>query len=149
MPKDPGHRAELSLRPHRAGVIPGMAVGAVFMAFGWAGLTDPALSGAWWWRLPPAAVMMVAGAVWLVRIPRLGVFGVAGIVTVRGHFWSRSIPRASVDALTDFPALLWRAGNGRRRWTPLLMFVTTGGVLAFVVRHNEEQLARLERWLRR
>ena len=45
-------------------------------------------------------------------------------IRVRGLLYSRSIPIAQITSVTRFPALLWRSGAGRRRWTPMSALIT-------------------------
>ena len=44
-------------------------------------------------------------------------------VVIRGWWWTRTMPRTAVRTVTVFPALRWVDRAGRRRWSPLWMFV--------------------------
>ncbi|MBC3761830.1 hypothetical protein ACUN7V_17085 [Quadrisphaera oryzae] len=91
----------------------------------------------------PLAVLAV---VVLVRSPRLQVRCDSRGVTVHGILWSRTIPRHAVVAVTDWPAVTWRDADGRRRWTPITFLPISGRVAGFVLRHNQNEIARLRTW---
>jgi hypothetical protein len=93
-------------------------------------------------------LVMAAGAVLAVRGWRVGVLYEPGAVAVRGFLRSRTIPRTDVIELTGFPALRWRTPGRLPGWTPIVAFMGSPGVLPRIQRHNDEQLRRLERWLK-
>jgi len=123
-------------------VAPG--VGLVVLA--WAMVLDGDL-GVWRW---PAAVLSISAGLYMaVRGPRAEVVCDERGVVVRGLLWTRAVPRRAVVEVTDFPALRWRDDRGRARWTPLTMFVSYPTLLPVHVRHSEEQVRRLRRWVHR
>jgi hypothetical protein len=91
---------------------------------------------------------VIAGVTLAVRGYRVGVECTAEQAIVRGHLWTRSVRRDSIFEVTSFPALRWRTSGGRVRWTPVLAFADSSGMLPFVLRHSEECTERLEHWAR-
>jgi hypothetical protein len=96
-----------------------------------------------------AAVLAGGGVVIVVRSVRMGVECRDGVVRVRGLLLTRVVPRASIDAVTDFPSLLWRDDKGRRRWTPVAFLYDSPRSLGQIRRHNASELERLRGWIRR
>jgi hypothetical protein len=94
-----------------------------------------------------AAAAALALGSWLAfRGYRMGVRCESGVVHIRGMVWSRRIDVEWVLAVTDFPAVSWRAGSGRRRWSPIFAFFELDGLLPFVARHNAACIERLQAW---
>ncbi|MEV6104696.1 hypothetical protein AB0M28_08265 [Streptomyces sp. NPDC051940] len=48
--------------------------------------------------------------------------------------------------MTGFPALRWTAPGGRRRWTPVIAFMTASGESARTAQAKERSVHRLRRW---
>lgn len=94
-------------------------------------------------------LVAAAGVVLAVRGWRLGVMCERGEVAVRGLLRTPTIPRDAVIELTDFPALRWRSTGPLPGWTPIVAFLGSPRVLPRIERHNDEQLRRLRRWLKR
>ena len=70
-----------------------------------------------------------------------------GQVRVRGLFLTRVVPRAAVDEVTDFPALVWRDGRGRHRWTPIVFLMDSSRSPTRFRQENASSLVRLRRWI--
>ncbi|SDN85868.1 hypothetical protein [Geodermatophilus sp. DSM 45219] len=100
-----------------------------------------------WLAATLAPALVVLGVLVAVRALRMGLTCRDGTALVQGLLLSRAVPRVAVTEVTDFPALRWQDATGRRRWTPLSCFGTTGGVLQSVRDHNSEQLGILRRWV--
>ncbi|MFE1288515.1 hypothetical protein [Streptomyces sp. NPDC058751] len=66
-------------------------------------------------------------AVLAVRGYRLGAAWDHARITVRGYLRTRVVDRERITEVTDFPALRWTSRDGRERWTPLTVFVTSTG----------------------
>jgi hypothetical protein len=131
--------AEMILRPLRitraANVAPGIAVIAV-------GVVRGALASHAGVRAAVVAVVVV-GAWLAVRGYRIAVVVDSRSVTVRGLLWSRRVPRDAVLEVTRLAGLRWRDGRGRRRWTPLVMFMESSGRLKTSRRVNQTSLREL------
>jgi hypothetical protein len=67
-------------------------------------------------------------------------------LTVRGLFWSRTISKSSICAITVFPAVRWCGRSGRMMWTPINAFAESNSVIPAVARRNEDAIAALQRW---
>lgn len=93
-------------------------------------------------------ILILVGVALAVRGWRLCVICDQGEVEIRGLLRNRTISRSRITELTDFPALRWHRAGGRVGWTPIVALMGTGRALAFVSRHNDEQLRRLGRWLK-
>ncbi|WP_406835725.1 hypothetical protein ACICHK_04150 [Streptomyces sp. AHU1] len=98
-----------------------------------------------------AAGLSVIGFVVLaVRGHRLGTTCEHARITVRGYLRTRVIDRERITEITDFPAVRWTARNGRRRWTPLVAFMTDPGGESSATRPRKERaVGRLREWARR
>jgi hypothetical protein len=70
-----------------------------------------------------------------------------GQVRVRGLFLTRVVPRDDVDGVTDFPALVWRDGGGRRRWTPIVFLMDSPRAPTRFRQENAWNLVRLRWWI--
>jgi hypothetical protein len=90
------------------------------------------------------------GLVTLVRAPRMGVLLDAERLTIRGWFRTRTVPRASVVAVSDpiwlWPAVHWLDLRGRRRRSPILMFARSTRY-DWEERYNARMRANLNRAL--
>jgi len=98
-----------------------------------------------------AAILVVGGLVFAplaVRGYRMGVTCSHQHVTVRGLFRTRHVPVASILEVTDFPALVWQTHAGRKRWTPIVVFMQGAGGLRPIRDHHEACTRKLERWVR-
>ncbi|MFJ7962549.1 hypothetical protein [Streptomyces sp. NPDC096324] len=84
-----------------------------------------------------------------VRGYRLAVTYDHSRITIRGYMRTRVIDRGAITGITDFPAVRWTSGNGRRRWTPLTVFVTSTGESSAARTHKERAIRRLRQWARR
>jgi hypothetical protein len=96
-----------------------------------------------------AVAVLGIGALVAVRSLRLGVECRDGVVRVRGLLRTRVVPRASIEEITDLPALRWRDTAGRRRWTPIVFLGDSPGSFIHFRRHNAAELDRLRRWTTR
>ncbi|MDX3071195.1 hypothetical protein [Streptomyces sp. MI02-7b] len=99
-----------------------------------------------WLATGPA---MIGFAALAVRGYRLGVTHEHSRVVIRGYLRTRVIERARITQITDFPAVRWTAGNGRRRWTPLTALMTSPGEMAASRLRKERALKKLRAWARR
>jgi hypothetical protein len=97
---------------------------------------------------PGVVVSVLVGVLLAVRGYRLRVDSRDDVVVVHGLLRSRRIPRAALTAVTSFPALRWRDGRGRTRWTPVIAFADFNGSIAVVEQHNQKCIDRLEELLR-
>ncbi|MFF3885907.1 hypothetical protein [Streptomyces sp. NPDC001914] len=96
------------------------------------------------------AVSVVVGfAVLAVRGYRLGVTYDHARITIRGYLRTRVIDRGDITEVTDFPAVRWTSRNGRGRWTPLTVFVTSGGEFSSTRMHKERAVVKVRQWARR
>jgi hypothetical protein len=133
------------LRPHviarfgfaLAGLAPVIGVLAVLSSVEHRGLALAALT----------AVVAVASAVIAVRGFRMAVVIDSQSVVVQGWLWSRTIRRRAVYDVTEFPALRWTDGSSHRRWTPILMFMTSSRGLGEINRYNERAKAMIRKRL--
>jgi len=91
--------------------------------------------------------LLGVGVVIAVRSARIGVECRDGIVRVRGLVRTRAVSRASIEAVTDLPALRWRDSKGRRRWTPIVFLGNSPGAFGHLNRHNAADVDRLRRWV--
>ncbi|MFF8376362.1 hypothetical protein ACF07V_09570 [Streptomyces sp. NPDC015661] len=101
------------------------------------------------WARVAAAVVGLGCAVLAVRGYRAGVRCEGGRLVVRGFLWTRVVPRAAVDAVTDFPAVRWTTPAGRKRWTPVTAFATVSGETAGARSRKLAGTAKLRRWAAR
>ncbi|MEU0094602.1 hypothetical protein [Kribbella sp. NPDC006257] len=93
------------------------------------------------------AGVCLAGAAYLGLLGwRLGVVCEEAALEVHGLFRRRRIPREEIIAITDFPAVRWKAPGGRVRWSPIFAFANPGRVVPFVERHNEAAVAIMQDW---
>jgi len=134
------------LRPLVVARVVSVAPGVGLVVLAWVLVGDGALGG---WRWPGGLLAVVAGAYLAVRAPGCEVVCDQRGVVVRGWLWTRTMPRRAVLEVTDFPAVRWRDGRGRPRWTPLSMLWTSSRMLPVFVAHSQEQVRRLRRWVRR
>ncbi len=122
-------------------------LGVVAMTFGYAlwvdGFAPQPLSSTL------AAAVFGVGAVITVRSFRIGVACRNGRVRVRGLLLTRVVAAGSIEEVTDFPALRWRDGAGRRRWTPIVFLGDSPRALSCFRRHNAVEVDRLRRWVAR
>jgi membrane-bound ClpP family serine protease len=95
--------------------------GAVLVAFGLAGLVVG--EGA----AKAAGVLAVIGIILAVRGYQLAVETHNDSVTVCGMLRTRVIPRTAITQITDYPAIVWTDRAGKKRWTPVLAFLTPPG----------------------
>ncbi|MEU6227151.1 hypothetical protein [Streptomyces sp. NPDC047042] len=94
-----------------------------------------------------AGLVLVFSVVIAVRGYRLSIAcGEAGL-TVRGYLRTRTIPRSSITAITDFPAVRWTDPRGRRRWSPMLVLHRDYHETAGSVASKKKNLAALCNWL--
>jgi len=133
------------LRPLLVARVVSVAPGALLVALAPVVVGDGDF-GAWRW--PVGVLAVLAGIYLAVRAPGCEVVCDQRGVVVRGWLWTRTLPRKAVVEVTDFPAVRWRDGRGRVRWTPLGMFWTSSRMLPVFVAHSEEQVRRLRRWVR-
>jgi hypothetical protein len=101
------------------------------------------------WPRVAALLAFLASAAVAVRGYRLGVTCVNTDVTVRGYLRTRVIPRDSITAITDFPAVRWTAPNGRKRWTPISALMTSSREPVRITEAKEDALAQLRQWVTR
>jgi hypothetical protein len=98
---------------------------------------DGALRGA-------ITVVLVAVA---VRSLRVGVEVTEELVTYRGYFLTRRVPRRQVRRVTDFPCLVWESRPGRNRWSPMPCFMHSSRVPDRVNRLNRDRVQSLRKAL--
>ncbi|MFJ4847825.1 MULTISPECIES: hypothetical protein [unclassified Streptomyces] len=96
-----------------------------------------------------ATAAAIAFAVLAVRGYRLDVTYAHTRMVVRGYLRTRTVDRARVTDITDFPAVRWTAHNGRSRWTPLTALMTSPGGTSATRLRKERALVRLRQWPRR
>jgi hypothetical protein len=97
---------------------------------------------------PVAAALVGLGILVAVRAIRMRVECRNGSVRVRGLLRDRAVPRTSIEDVTDFPALRWRDGAGRLRWTPVTFLMDGPRAFESYRRHNAREIDRLRRWVR-
>jgi hypothetical protein len=135
--------AVVELRPLLIARLASMVPGVVLVGFGIE----------WWFAAAGvvhqdgSAVLAGVGVTVSVRGYRLGVGCDSTTVTVRGLFWRRRIPRSSIRAITDFPAVRWSSRSGRIVWTPIIAFAEPWRVIPQVERRNEEATNELRQWV--
>ncbi len=95
------------------------------------------------------AAPMIAFTILAIRGFRIGVICKNSDVTIRGLLWTRTIPRASITEITDFPAVRWLTPDGRKRWTPIYVFRSNSRQLAKTMAMNECNIIKLRRWVKR
>ncbi|WP_299039167.1 hypothetical protein [uncultured Pseudokineococcus sp.] len=134
------------MRPLAVARVGNVTPGVSLVLLAWLLATDGDLGS---WRWPAAVVAVPLGVYLAVRAPGCEVVCDQRGVVVRGWLWTRTVPRKAVVEVTDFPAVRWRDGRGRARWTPLSMFWTSPRMLPIFVDHSEHQVDRLRRWVRR
>jgi len=135
----------VELTPSRVARLAHATLGVAAGALGLAVAAEESLPGAV--RAVLAALLVFLGVVIVVRSRRIGVECRDGRVRVRGLLMTRVVPRADVDEVTDFPALVWRDGGGRRRWTPIVFLMDNPGALSRFRQENAASLVRLRRWI--
>jgi hypothetical protein len=96
-----------------------------------------------------AGLLALIGIVLAVRGYRLSAETHNDSVTVCGMLRSRVIPRAAISQITDYPAIVWTDRAGKKRWTPVLAFLTPSRTLPGVAAHHAACLNRLRHWARR
>ncbi len=138
----------MELAPSPTAKVAHASLGAACAALGvglWAedGLLTAAIG------LPLAAGLVCLGVGVALRCARLGVECRNGTVRVRGLLLTRTVPRGNIDGISSFPALRWRDGADRRRWTPMVFFMSNPGGLDRHRRHVEESVRQLRRWVGR
>jgi hypothetical protein len=69
-------------------------------------------------------------------------------MTIRGWWWSRSVPRDRVVRVSDGGWLIWRARDGREVRSPLAIFWNYDDArFVPLASHNEQALATIRRWI--
>jgi hypothetical protein len=59
---------------------------------------------------------------------------------------TRVIPRAAITQITDDPAIIWTDADGKKRWTPVIAFLTPSRTLPRVAQHHTMCVNRLQHW---
>lgn len=95
------------------------------------------------------SLAVIGFGVLAVRGYRLGVTYEHSRMMVRGYLRTRVIDRERISEITDFPAVRWTARNGRKRWTPLTVFMTSPGEFSATRLPKERAISRLRQWARR
>ncbi|MGW5775244.1 hypothetical protein [Streptomyces sp. NPDC003863] len=121
-----------------ANALPGLVPGAGFLVYG----AEAGTAGEW----AAALAAVLACGILAGRGYRAGVRCEAERLVVRGFVRTRVIPRAAV---TDFPAVRWTTPGGRRRWTPVTVFVETTEEKEGTRSRKRANTARLRRWAAR
>jgi hypothetical protein len=137
--------ARMHLRPLFITRLANSVPGAALCLFGLPLILDSSLGR---WHVPAGLLAILAGMVLAVRGLRMAVSYVDGKVVVRGLFLTRTIPAGAVREVTDWPAVRWCTTGGRPRWTPVTAFMTPGGSLPSIRRHNAKTIQKLRRLLR-
>ena len=100
-----------------------------------------------------AFVLIPVGVVLASRGYRMGVRCSNTEVVVYGFLFTRVISkRAIMSANTDvdgLPSLWWRSNSGRRRWTPIFVFLGTNEEFRFIHVVKMRRLEQLRGWLDR
>jgi hypothetical protein len=105
---------------------------ATRLALAFVGFANPALAVVLVANLGLASVLdsLWVALAWFISVIYFPVRGYrmmvrvdADHVVIRGWWWTRTVPRTAVRTVTVFPALRWVDRAGRRRWSPLWMFV--------------------------
>jgi hypothetical protein len=105
-----------------ANIAGGVFVGVLGLAFAGLALFVPYTPAESTVRLPliiGAVLSLTLAAFVVVRSPRLGVTLYDDRAVVAGQFWSRTVPRDSIEDIAPLPALIWRDANGRKHRTPI------------------------------
>ena len=130
----------MRLRPGPGNRLANSSPGAVLVAFGLAALVvDEGAAKA-------AGVLAVIGIMLAVRGYRLAVETHHDSVTVCGMLRTRVIPGAAITQISDYPAIVWTDPAGKKRWTPVLAFLTPSCALPRVAQHHANCLSRLRHW---
>jgi hypothetical protein len=95
-----------------------------------------------------AFAVITAATIFLVaRAFRAAVLLRDDSITIRGWWWSRSVPRERVVRVSD-GWLIWRTSNGREVRSPLAIFWNFGDSrFVPLASHNEHALASIRRWI--
>jgi hypothetical protein len=67
-------------------------------------------------------------------------------VTVCGMLRTRVIQRTAITQITNYPAIIWIDPAGKKRWTPVLAFLTPSWALPPVGQHHIMCVNRLRQW---
>jgi hypothetical protein len=69
-------------------------------------------------------------------------------ITIRGWWWSRTVPRDRVLRVSEWGWLVWRTRGGRETRSPLAIFWNFGDSwFVPLASHNEHALAMIRRWI--
>ena len=69
-------------------------------------------------------------------------------LVVTGAFWSRRIPLAQIERVTDFHVFVWwRTRAGLRIFTPLAAFSAREGSVEIVARRNRWAITQIRQWV--
>ena len=69
-------------------------------------------------------------------------------MVVTGALWSRRIPLAQIERVTDFHVFVWwRSRSGLRMFTPLVAFSAQEGSVEVVAQRNRWAIARIRQWV--
>jgi hypothetical protein len=101
-------------------------------------------------RIFGALILAVPTVYLVVRAIRAAVVLHDDRITIRGWWWSRTIPRDRVVRVSEHGWLIWLLHSGREMRSPLAIFWNYGdswfGPLAS---HNEHAIATIRAWIER
>lgn|SRR5574341_1033683 len=134
----------MTLRPLRGTRVANSSLGAVLVVPSVILALDPSVP--WGWEA--GILLALLGVLLAVRGYRLGVHCDDDTITVYGLLWTRTIPKASVIEITDFPAVRWATESGHVRWTPVIAFNhdLARSVPRTVAAHDRTCVDRLRDW---
>jgi hypothetical protein len=128
------------LRPGPVNRLANSLPGTVLAAFGLAALVfgDRAARA--------AGVLALLGIVLAIRGYRLAAETHHDTVTIHGLLRTRVIPRAAITQITDYPAIIWTNPDGKKRWSPVVAFLTPPRTLPRITEHHTMSVNRLREW---
>jgi hypothetical protein len=96
------------------------------------------------------AVIAAPTIYFVVRVIRAAVVLHDDRITIRGWWWSRTIPRDRVVRISDRGWLVWQTRSGREARSPLALFWNYGDSrFVPLASHNWYALSRIRAWIER
>ncbi|MBN9632734.1 MAG: hypothetical protein J0I18_19365 [Actinobacteria bacterium] len=83
-----------------------------------------------------------------VALRFMGVRRDGAFLVATGALWSRRIPLARIERVTDFNVFMrWRTRSGIRVFTPLVAFSAQEGSIEYVASRNRWAIAQIRHWV--